>query len=584
MTKPVINWKGITASPGYAIGKAYVFTNERMAPERVAIVDTAAEMRRLEESVASAMRELQSLRQEAAEKIGESEAEIMDGHIMLLQDPELLDGVRENIESQQVNAEYALYEVSQVYIEALKGMDDEQMQARAVDLADVTDRVIRHLLGKSGAQLAIAQSDSVIFADDLTPSMTVGLDLNVVAGIVNMTGSRTSHSAIIARTLELPAVTGVKGDLSQVEAGATVIVDGIQGIVIIHPTAEQIAEYEQKRDSYAKEREDMKKWAKRSTRTSDGRQIDVAANISKLTDLEKVIDNGAEGIGLFRTEFLFMEGDRLPTEEEQFAIYKHVLQKMGDKPVVIRTLDIGGDKDVPQLQLPKENNPFLGRRALRLCFAEEELFRSQLSALLRASVYGNLHIMFPMIAVLEEWRKAKALLLEEREKLLSRGVAVAENIAVGMMIEVPSAAISAHIFAQEADFFSIGTNDLIQYTMAADRMNEAVSYLYQPLHPTVLRLIHMVTVAAHQTGKWVGICGAMAEDPEAVPILLGLGIDELSMSAGSILPVRRRLAELSYKEMSDAVREVLHLSSQEEVRQYMSNTLSSQEHSSHQKE
>jgi len=572
--KQTITWEGIAASPGYAIGKALVYSSQSDVPERLTIADPAAEKQRLEQAAASAIRELEALRQEAAQRLGEREAGILDGHIMLLGDPELIAAAYAQIEAQHVNAEYAFYEVSRTFIDMLKSMDDEQMRARAADLADVTDRVIRQLQGRSGAALDVGQAGSIIFADDLTPSMTASLDLKLVAGIVNRLGSRTSHSAIIARTLELPAVTGVKGDLALVEDGADVIVDGLAGLVIVHPGPELIAEYEQKREAYRKERQDLMQWAKRRTETLDGRRVEVAANISSLSDLAKVVEHGAEGIGLFRTEFLFMEGERVPAENEQFSIYKHVLERMEGKPVIIRTLDIGGDKEVPHLKLPREDNPFLGERGIRLCFSQEELFRTQLSALLRASRFGNLHIMFPMIAVLDDWRKARAMLHEEREKLMARGIEVAENIAVGMMVEVPSAAILAHVFAPEVDFFSIGTNDLIQYTMAADRMNEAVSYLYQPLNPAVLHLIQMVTDAAHQAGKWVGVCGAMAEDAEAVPILLGLGIDELSVSSSSILSVRRYLSELSHREMSDLASELLKLGSQEEVRGLRSKRLS----------
>jgi phosphotransferase system enzyme I (PtsI) len=575
MTKQTIIWEGIAASPGYAIGKALVYSKQSNVPERLAGSDPATEKLRLKQAVADAIRELEALRVEAAQRIGEKEAGILDGHIMLLGDPELVDAAYANIEAQHINAEYALYEIAQSFIEVLKSMDDEQMRSRAADLSDVTDRVIRHLQGRNGDDLNFGQGSNIIFAEDLTPSMTASLDLNKVSAIVNRLGSSTSHSAIIARTLELPAVTGVKGDLSLVEDGAEVIVDGVRGIVILHPDSEQIAEYAEKREAYQQERQALMEWATRSTVTADGRRVEVAANISGLSDLEKVVEHGAEGIGLFRTEFLFMDGDRVPTEDEQFSIYKHVLQKMEGKPVIIRTLDIGGDKEVPHLNLPKEDNPFLGERGIRLCFSHEELFRSQLSALLRASRYGNLHIMFPMIAVLEEWRRAKAMLQEEKDKLRARGIPVAEFIAVGMMVEVPSAAISAHQFAREVDFFSIGTNDLIQYTMAADRMNKSVAYLYQPLNPSVLRLIQMVAEAAHAAGKWVGVCGAMAEDAEAYPILLGLGIDELSVSSSSILSVRRRLSELSYGEMSSAASELLKLGSQEEVREYLSKRVSS---------
>ncbi len=560
-------WKGIAASPGYAIAPAYRLDKQLYLPERQTVANPLEEQIRFKAALASAVEQLEVIRQSTLERLGPEKAEIFEGHLLLLRDPELVDTIIDNIGRESMNAEFALYEVSQMFIEMFMSMDNELLRARAVDIRDVSDRIMNKLRGVSNIDLATLTEQCVIIAEDLTPSDTSSLNLDVVKGIVSEVGSRTSHSAIMARSLGIPAIVGA-GPLD-INSDSYVILDAIEGVVIVHPTEEQLLEYQEKLKQYELQRAEYHKLKDLPTFTKDGHQVELAANIGNLEDVQKVLDNGAEGIGLFRTEFLYMDRGGFPSENEQYEVYKHVLLKMDNKPVVIRTLDIGGDKELSYMELPKESNPFLGLRALRLCFKHEELFRIQLRALLRASIHGNLKIMFPMIAVIEEWRKAKSIVLEEKLKLQEQGVAVSEMLEIGMMVEIPAAALSADIFAREVDFFSIGTNDLIQYTMAADRMNEAVTYLYQPCHPTLLKLIKMVIDAASKEGKWVGMCGEMAGDPTAIPLLIGLGLHEFSMSASSILPARQIIGDHNYQKLVPIATQALTLSSQQEVLQYV---------------
>lgn len=577
MTTESAEWNGIAASPGYAMAKAVVLSSQAYVPERREIGDPAAEQKRFKTAVAAAEEELEAIIRAALERFGESKAEIFEGHRMLLGDPEFSGAILAKIEEQKLNAEYALYEIARMYIDMFAEMDTELLQARSADIEDVAERVMNHLRGVKSDDLAAITEDCVIVAGDLKPSDTARINPQLVKGIILAAGSRTSHSAIMARSLEIPAVTGAGEAVLQIPAGAMVIVDAMEGIVIAHPSPAQIAEYREKQKRYEVRKAELLELRDKSTFTRDGHRIELGANIGNLEDLEQVLANGAEGIGLFRTEFLYMERTSPPSEEEQFNIYKHVLEKMSGKPVVIRTLDVGGDKDIPYLGLPEEDNPFLGQRALRFCLAKEDLFRTQLRALLRAGVYGELKIMFPMIAVYEEWREARRMLDEERQRLVEAGIAVPERLEVGMMVEVPAAALSAGIFAEEADFFSIGTNDLIQYMMAADRTNESVSYLYQPCHPGLIRLIAMVAEAAHQANKWVGMCGEMAGDPAAIPLLVGLGLDELSMSATSILPARELVARISREQAARLVEQILTLKTEQEVQAQVSAFLQAKE-------
>ncbi|MEQ6048197.1 phosphoenolpyruvate-protein phosphotransferase [Lysinibacillus capsici] len=556
---------GIAASDGIAIAKAYRFVQPDLTFAKTTVHDIEAEQKRLAAALAKAEQELIVIRQQTFEKFSAEEAAIFEAHLLVVHDPELIGPINQKIADEAVNAEYALHEVTSMFVALFEGMDDEYMSARASDIKDVTNRILAHLLGVHIPNPSNINEQVIIVANDLTPSETAQLDRNYVLGFITDIGGRTSHSAIMARSLEIPAVVGAGVATTTIQDGDTIIVDGLTGQVLVNPSADVIADYQEKAQKYRVQQAEWSTLVNEQTVSKDGVHVELAANIGSPNDLDGVLRHGAEGIGLYRTEFLYMGRENLPSEEEQFTAYKTVLEGMKGKPVVIRTLDIGGDKHLPYLPLQEEMNPFLGHRAIRLCLDQQELFRTQLRALLRASVYGNLKIMFPMIATIQEFRAAKAILLEEKEKLIAGGIAVGSSIEVGMMVEIPSTAVMADIFAKEVDFFSIGTNDLIQYTMAADRMNEKVSYLYQPYNPAILRLIQMVIKAAHQEQKWVGMCGEMAGDEHAVPLLLGLGLDEFSMSATSILKTRALLKQLSVPEMQTLATEALQLATAEEV-------------------
>ncbi|HET7616848.1 MAG TPA: phosphoenolpyruvate--protein phosphotransferase, partial [Bacillales bacterium] len=477
---------------------------------------------------------------------GKEHSEIFEAHLLVLKDPDFFKSVVEKIQNERLSAANAVHLTAEAFIELFNQMDNEYMKERSADIHDVSQRVKANLLGVHLASAAEIDEEVILVADDLLPSDTAQLNREHVRGIVTNIGGRTSHSAIMSRSMEIPAVVGTKTAVNDIEHGMLTIVDGIEGQVIVAPDSEELAFYEKKKQQVDSEKEELRTLVDQATVTLDGRKIELAANIGTPEDMQAALDNGAEGIGLFRTEFLYMDRDGLPSEEEQFKDYRKVLEAMNGKPVVIRTLDIGGDKHLPYLNLPKELNPFLGYRAIRMCLQEEDIFRTQLRALLRASVHGNLKIMFPMIATIDEFRAAREMLMEEKDKLLRNGIVVSDEIEVGMMMEVPAAAMAADVFAPETDFFSIGTNDLTQYSMAADRMNERVSYLYQPHHPGIIKMIQNIIEAAHKEKKWVGMCGEMASDSELVPVLLGLGLDEFSVNASSILPVRKQILNSSY--------------------------------------
>ncbi|HBM4630445.1 TPA: phosphoenolpyruvate--protein phosphotransferase [Listeria innocua] len=557
--------KGIAASDGIAIAKAYLFVEPDLSYEKTEVTDVESEVKRFESALEVSRTELSTIREKAAKDLGEDKAQIFDAHLLVLNDPELTGPIEESIKNAKTNAETALQETTDMFIGMFESMDNEYMRERAADIKDVRKRVLSHLLGVTIPNPALIDEEVVVVAADLTPSDTAQLNRKFVKGFVTDIGGRTSHSAIMARSLEIPAVVGTKEVTASVAKNDIVIIDGLEGNVIIHPTEEQIAHYEKIKSDFALQQAEWEKLKNEKTVSKDGVHVELAANIGTPNDLEGVISNGGEAVGLYRTEFLYMGRDNFPTEEEQFEAYKAVVSGMDGKSVVVRTLDIGGDKTLPYLELPEEMNPFLGFRAIRLCFANEELFRTQLRALLRASVYGNLKIMFPMIATVNEFRQARDILLDEKAKLKAAGTEVSDSIELGIMIEIPAAAVLADQFAKEVDFFSIGTNDLIQYTMAADRMNERVSYLYQPYNPSILRLVKMVIDASHKEGKWTGMCGEMAGDQTAVPLLLGLGLDEFSMSASSILKSRSLIKRLDQSEMVKLAEEALNKSTAEEV-------------------
>lgn len=546
--------KGIAASDGVAVAKAYLLVQPDLTFSKATVEDTAAEEARLDAALAKSTEELQQIREKAAQSLGEAEAQVFDAHLMVLSDPEMVGQIKQNIKDNSVNAESALKEVTDMYIGMFEAMEDNAyMQERAADIRDVAKRILAHLLGVTLPNPSMINEEVVVVAHDLTPSDTAQLDRNFVKAFVTDIGGRTSHSAIMARSLEIPAIVGTKEITAKVKEGDILAVNGIEGDVIIDPTDEQKAEFEKAGADYAAQKAEWEKLKNAETVTADGKHFELAANIGTPKDLVGVHNNGGEAVGLYRTEFLYMDSPDFPTEDDQYEAYKAVLEGMEGKPVVVRTMDIGGDKELPYLQLPHEMNPFLGYRALRISLSEQgdEMFRTQMRALLRASVHGNLRIMFPMVATLKEFRAAKAIFEEEKQKLISEGKEVSDTIQVGIMIEIPAAAVLADKFAKEVDFFSVGTNDLIQYTMAADRMNERVSYLYQPYNPSILRLIKNVIDAAHAEGKWAGMCGEMAGDQTAVPLLVGMSLDEFSMSATSILKTRSLMKRLDTAKMAE---------------------------------
>ncbi|MEK4535220.1 phosphoenolpyruvate--protein phosphotransferase [Peribacillus sp. FSL K6-1552] len=558
---------GIAASNGIAIAKAYRLIEPELSVEKRSIEDVEAEISRFKEAIQKSTVELKVIRDKAEQDLGADKAAIFDAHLLVLADPELITPIQDKIQSENVNAEFSLHETASMFITMFEQMDNEYMKERAADIRDVTKRVLSHLLGVHIPNPSMIAEEVIIIAEDLTPSDTAQLNPVYVKGFTTDIGGRTSHSAIMARSLEIPAVVGAKSVTDSIVNGDLIIVDGLKGEVHINPTPELVKRYEESQEAYASQKAEWAKLVHEQTATQDGHHVELAANIGTPKDLEGVRQNGGEGIGLYRTEFLYMGRNDFPSEEEQFEAYKTVLEGMAGKSVVVRTLDIGGDKELPYLQLPKEMNPFLGYRAIRLCLNEQEIFRTQLRALLRASIYGDLKIMFPMIATLSEFREAKAILAEVKQELLDNGVQVAEKIEVGIMVEIPSTAVMADIFAKEVDFFSIGTNDLIQYTMAADRMNERVSYLYQPYNPAILRMVKMVIDAAHKEGKWAGMCGEMAGDEVAIPILIGMGLDEFSMSATSILKARSLISQLSLDDMKKLSQDVLVMDTNDKVKE-----------------
>ncbi len=551
---------GIAASSGVAVAKAYLLVQPDLSFETVTVENTDNEEARLDTALEASTGELNVIREKAVESLGNEAAAVFDAHLMVLADPEMIGQMKETIRAKKTNAETALKEVTDMFIAIFEGMEDNPyMQERAADIKDVTKRVLANLLGKKLPSPATIDQEVIVVAHDLTPSDTAQLDKKFVKAFITNIGGRTSHSAIMARTLEIPAVLGTNNITTLVTDGQLLAVNGITGDVIIEPTEAEQAEFLAAGKAYADQKAEWALLKDAETMTADGKHFELAANIGTPKDVVGVNENGGEAVGLYRTEFLYMDSQDFPTEDEQYEAYKAVLEGMNGKPVVVRTMDIGGDKELPYFDLPKEMNPFLGYRALRISLSEggDAMFRTQLRALLRSSVHGKLRIMFPMVALVTEFRAAKKLFDEEKANLLAEGVAVADDIQVGIMIEIPAAAMLADQFAKEVDFFSIGTNDLIQYTMAADRMNEQVSYLYQPYNPSILRLINNVIKAAHAEGKWAGMCGEMAGDQTAVPLLVGMGLDEFSMSATSILQTRSLMKRLDTAKMQELANKAL---------------------------
>ncbi|HEJ6874667.1 TPA: phosphoenolpyruvate--protein phosphotransferase [Staphylococcus aureus] len=564
--------KGIAASDGVAIAKAYLLVEPDLTFDKnEKVTDVEGEVAKFNSAIEASKVELTKIRNNAEVQLGADKASIFDAHLLVLDDPELIQPIQDKIKNENANAATALTDVTTQFVTIFESMDNEYMKERAADIRDVSKRVLSHILGVELPNPSMIDESVVIVGNDLTPSDTAQLNKEFVQGFATNIGGRTSHSAIMSRSLEIPAIVGTKSITQEVKQGDMIIVDGLNGDVIVNPTEDELIAYQDKRERYFADKKELQKLRDADTVTVDGVHAELAANIGTPNDLPGVIENGAQGIGLYRTEFLYMGRDQMPTEEEQFEAYKEVLEAMGGKRVVVRTLDIGGDKELSYLNLPEEMNPFLGYRAIRLCLAQQDIFRPQLRALLRASVYGKLNIMFPMVATINEFREAKAILLEEKENLKNEGHDISDDIELGIMVEIPATAALADVFAKEVDFFSIGTNDLIQYTLAADRMSERVSYLYQPYNPSILRLVKQVIEASHKEGKWTGMCGEMAGDETAIPLLLGLGLDEFSMSATSILKARRQINGLSKNEMTELANRAVDCATQEEVIELVNN-------------
>lgn len=559
---------GIAASDGIATAKAYMLVQPDLSFSKSTISDSEKEINRLHKALQDSTSDLETIRKIAAESLGEEEAQVFDAHMMILADPEFTGAIEGKINDDKVNAEQALKEVADLFVATFEAMtDNAYMQERAADIKDVTKRVLSHLLGVTLPNPALIDEEVIVIAHDLTPSDTAQLNGKFVKAFVTDVGGRTSHSAIMARSLEIPAIVGTETVTQDVKAGDLLIVDGINGDVVLDPTDADIAEYDVKAQAFADQKAEWEKLKNEKSVTKDGKTFTVAANIGTPKDLAGVLENGSEAIGLYRTEFLYMDSAELPSEDDQFEAYKTVLEGMDGKPVVVRTMDIGGDKKLPYLPLPEEMNPFLGYRAIRISLDRDDIFRTQLRALLRASNYGKLRIMFPMIATVAEFRQAKGILEDEKAKLIAAGQTVSDDLQVGMMVEIPASAVLANQFAKEVDFFSIGTNDLIQYAMAADRMNERVSYLYQPYNPAILRLIKNVIDASHKEGKWTGMCGEAAGDSVMAPLLVGMGLDEFSMSATSVLRVRSLMKRLDTTELTDLVETAVNVNTSNEENQ-----------------
>lgn len=568
-------YKGTNASEGIGIGKAAIIKEQELVitPDKVA--DTAAEVTRFKGALDQTMKETSELAADLATRVGEQEAEIMNGHLMLLSDPMLTGEIENAITGESVCSEFAIETVCNMYADLFASMDDELMQQRATDMRDIKTRMQMILKGIKAVDISALPAGSILVAKDLTPSMTAGINPEHVTGIVTELGGKTSHSAILARALEIPAVVAVNGILEQIKDGDQIVLDGSEGCVYVNPEEAVVAEYAEKGEIFRKEKKELERYIGKPSVTKDGVAVEVVANIGRPEDVDKVLQYDAEGVGLFRTEFLFMDRNAMPTEEEQFEAYKKVAVALQGKPVIIRTLDIGGDKEIPYMGLEKDENPFLGYRAIRFCLdRKEDIYKPQLRALLRASAFGSIKIMIPMVTCIDEFREARGLIEELKAELDSQNIAYNKDIQVGIMVETAAASLMADVFAKEVDFFSIGTNDLTQYTMSVDRGNDKVSYLYSTFNPAVLRSIKHVISCAREAGIMVGMCGEAAGDPMMIPLLLAFGLNEFSMSASSVLRARKMICNYSMEELKAVADKAMSFVTAKEVEEFMTEFVS----------
>ena len=562
--------KGIGASVGIGIGKAVVIKDIELDIKKRNIDNFEVELELFNKALEHTKQRSKAMAEALRKRVGSKEAEILEGHVLLMSDPMLIAEIETGIRTQMLNSEYVLEDVCERFAAIFESMDDELMQQRATDMRDIKTRLQKSVLGLEDVDLSELEADSILIAKDLTPSMTAGLDPEKVTGIITQFGGTTSHSAILARALEIPAILSVAEILDKVSDKDPICMDGESGELYINPSQEIIEDFKKKQIEQIEFKKILETYKGKESVSKDGRKVEIAANIGKPGDVKKVLEYDADGIGLFRTEFLFMDRDSIPNEEEQFEAYKKVAVAMEGKPVIIRTLDIGGDKEIPYMNISKDENPFLGYRAIRLCLdRKDDIYRPQLRALLRASAFGNIKIMLPLITSIEEVYEAKQLIEEEKKNLDAQGIDYNKSIKVGVMIETAAATLIADILAKEVDFFSIGTNDLIQYTMSVDRGNDKVSYLYSVCNPAVLRAIKHIISEAKKAGIQVGMCGEAAADPKLIPLLLYWGLDEFSMSASYVLKSRKLVTDTDIKSLKDMEEAVMALESESKVRAFL---------------
>ncbi|MCO4753493.1 MAG: phosphoenolpyruvate--protein phosphotransferase [Bacteriovoracaceae bacterium] len=560
---------GISASPGVAIGKAFVYGNHKeVVIEKTKIDSVEKEIKKLEDAISKSREELSALREDTLKNLGEEKAQIFDAHLLLLDDPEIKKQVCSMITNDMVNSAYALDTVTKTFVSIFEAMDDAYMKERVADIKDVYSRVTRHILGIESVDLSRVDNGAIIVAHDLTPSETATLNKDAVLGFITNIGGKTSHSAIMARTMEVPAIVGLGNITEVVKNDDLLVFDGEQGQVYINPDQSILDEFQKIKTEQENRKQELSKFKGVESVTLDNHSVKLGGNIGHLKDMDSFEANDAEAVGLYRTEFLFMDKSQMPSEQEQYEIYSSIVKRLDNKECIFRTLDIGGDKNLDYLDIGHEENPFLGYRAIRICLDDKELFKAQLRAMLRTSTQGNIGIMFPMISSVNELLEAKSILEQAKQELIAQGISVG-TYKVGMMIEIPSAAIMSDILANHVDFFSIGTNDLTQYTCAVDRMNEKVAHLYDPFNPGLLRLINMVAKNGLAKGVEVAMCGSMAHDPLLVPLFVGMGLTELSMSPMHVLTTRKLVRGLNFNECKKHVEKVLELGTSEQVKEYL---------------